>query len=81
MTQSRATEPKPIPTFNNEAEAAAFWDTHSPEDYPDQFVEAEVRFSRPLIKRGLSIKMRQNTSPAWGQGATKPWARPPEDGI
>jgi CopG antitoxin of type II toxin-antitoxin system len=61
MTQSRKRGAEQIPTFKDEAEAAAFWDTHSPEDYPEEFVEAEVRFSRPLIKRGLTIKLSEDT--------------------
>src|SRR5215469_16145975 len=61
MTQSRKRGAEQIPTFKDEPEAAAFWDTHSPEDYPEQFVEAVVRFSRPLIKRGLTIKLSEDT--------------------
>jgi hypothetical protein len=45
----------------NEAEAAAFWDTHSPLDYPEFFQEVEVTFSRPLIKRGITVKLNDET--------------------
>jgi hypothetical protein len=54
-------EEKKIPTFKSEEEAAAFWDTHSPLDYPEEFQEAQVKFSRPLIKRGLTIKLNDAT--------------------
>lgn len=50
-----------IPKFKTEAEAAEFWDTHSPLDYPDQFQEVEAKFARPLIKRGLTIKLDGET--------------------
>ena len=46
-----------IPVVANEAEAAAFWDTHSPEDYPADFEEVQVRFARSLIKRGITLKL------------------------
>ena len=50
-----------LPKFKDEAEAAAFWDTHSPEDFPEEFEDVQVRFSRPLIKRGLTIKLSEET--------------------
>jgi len=41
--------PSEVPTFKNEAEAAAFWDSHSPLDYPGEWVEAKkVEVKRPL---------------------------------
>ncbi len=61
MAQQKETEKQQIPTFEDEAEAAAFWDTHSPEDYPNQFEEVQARFSRRLIKRGLTIKLSDET--------------------
>jgi len=61
MAKRQEIEQQPIPTFKDEAEAAAFWDTHSPEDYPGDFEEVQVRFSRPLIKRGLTIKLSDET--------------------
>lgn len=30
-----------IPTFSSPAEEAAFWDTHSPLDFPEEWVEEE----------------------------------------
>ena len=50
-----------LPKFKDEAEAAAFWDTHSPEDFPEEFEDVQVRFSKPLIKRGLTIKLGEDT--------------------
>jgi hypothetical protein len=61
MTKRTETETSNLPTFKDEAEAAAFWDTHSPLDYPEDFTEAEVTFDRPLIKRGLTIKLSEET--------------------
>lgn len=38
-----------IPKFRSREEEAAFWDTHSPLDYPEQWVEApEAKVERPL---------------------------------
>ena len=58
--RKEASSPK-IPQFKTEAEAAEFWDTHSPLDYPDQFQEVETKFTRPLIKRGLTVKLDKET--------------------
>lgn len=59
MTTER--KPSRLPKFKDEAEAAAFWDTHSPEDFPEEFDDVQVRFSKPLIKRGLTIKLNEDT--------------------
>lgn len=59
ITMGKKQESAGLPEFKNEAEAAAFWDTHSPEDFPEQFEVAEVKCSRPLIKRGLTIKLSE----------------------
>ena len=61
MTNHKKTEKPGIPDFKTEAEAAAFWDSHSPEDFSSEFEDADVRFSRPLIKRGLTIKLSAET--------------------
>jgi hypothetical protein len=50
-----------IPPFRNLAEAAAFWDTHSPLDYPNEFHEAEVKFAPSVGKRGLTVRLAENT--------------------
>src|SRR5215204_1798018 len=57
MAQPKERHTDEIPEFQNEAEAAAFWDNHSALDYPDHFQAAEVQFSRPLIKRGLMVDL------------------------
>ena len=51
----REEEQKRVPSFKDETEAAAFWDTHSPLDYPEEFREAQVEFSRPLITLRSSL--------------------------
>lgn len=61
MANRTDTETTNLPGFKNEAEAAAFWDAHSPLDYPQDFAETEVTFDRPLIKRGLTIKLSEHT--------------------
>ena len=61
MTRQRETIDQSIPTFKDEAEAAAFWDTHSPEDYPNDFQEVQARFSRAFLKKGLTIKLSDET--------------------
>ena len=61
MTKRSETEGQHVPPFRDEAEAAEFWDTHSPLDYPEMFHEAEVRFDRPVVKRGLTIKLSEET--------------------
>ncbi len=61
MAQRKSSKVSALPQFENEAEAAAFWDTHSPEDYPEEFQDVDVRFSRPLIKRGLTVKLSEGT--------------------
>lgn len=40
--------PNRIPDFNSYEEEAEFWDTHSPEDFPDEFEEVEMTFAHPL---------------------------------
>ena len=60
--QNESQEPnRKAPSFKDEAEAAGFWDSHSPLDYPQEFREAQVRFARPLVKRGLTIKLSEAT--------------------
>jgi CopG antitoxin of type II toxin-antitoxin system len=50
-----------IPTFANEQEAATFWDSHSPLDYPDEFEEVEVTIDRRTRKRSLTVTLDQST--------------------
>jgi len=37
MAQRHETKARGSPTFKSDVEAGAFWDTHSPEDYPEAF--------------------------------------------
>ncbi len=60
-TVTKARKPSQIPEFEDEAEAAAFWDTHSPEDLPEEFEEVQDRHAKPLIKRGLTVKLSEET--------------------
>ncbi len=39
---------KRIPKFRGYEEEALFWDTHSPEAFPEEFKEVKVKFRRPL---------------------------------
>ena len=64
MTKTTKTSERPmgsVPTFANVQEAAEFWDTHSPLDFPDFFEEVEVSIRRPGRKRGLTVKLDQAT--------------------
>ena len=61
MTKKRERSTERIPSFTDEQEAAAFWDTHSPLDFPDEFEEAEVSIARSTRKRGLTVKLDQGT--------------------
>ena len=61
MAQVRRRKQEQVPEFRTEEEMRDFWDSHSPLDYPDYFQEAEVKFSRPLIKKGLTIKLSEET--------------------
>lgn len=61
MTERQNTGQPRIPRFDSPEEAGEFWDNHSPEDFPEEFREVQVQFSRPLIKRGLTIKLDDET--------------------
>ena len=61
MTKKRERSAERIPPFANEEEAAAFWDIHSPLDFPDHIEEAEVSIARSTRKRGLTVKLDQAT--------------------
>jgi hypothetical protein len=61
MAQQQEQMDKKAPRFKDEAEAGAFWDTHSPLDYPNEFQEVKATFARPLIKKGLTIKLDEKT--------------------
>jgi hypothetical protein len=61
MRDRRKSNQSGIPTFRSEAEAAAFWDSHSPLDYPEDFESVQVSFGRPLIKRSFTVKLDDET--------------------
>jgi len=61
MARQKQSPSGELPKLRSPDEAGAFWDTHSPEDYPDQFEQVQVRFARPLIKRGLTVKLSEGT--------------------
>jgi hypothetical protein len=44
---------KTIPKFKCEEEEARFWDTHSPLDYPDEFVDVKepFKFAPGLLRK------------------------------
>jgi hypothetical protein len=50
-----------VPAFADEQEMAAFWDTNSPLDYPDDFEEVDLTIGHPARKRGLTVKLEQGT--------------------
>ena len=41
-------KPTRVPKFKSYEEEAEFWDTHSPEDFPDEFQDVEVEFAISL---------------------------------
>ncbi len=51
---------KRIPKFQTYEKEAHFWDTHSPEDFPEEFKEVKVKFRRPLRIR-LAVPLEQST--------------------
>ncbi len=61
MAQRRGQTRADVPAFRDEGEAGAFWDTHSPLDYAGEFQEAKVTFARPLVRRGLTVKLSEDT--------------------
>lgn len=61
MTQRTEHQPPRLPSFANEQEAAAFWDAQSPLDYPEDFRHVDVEVGKPLIKRGLTVKLDHDT--------------------
>ncbi len=49
---------KKMPKFKNEKEEARFWDTHSPIDYPGEFVDIKYpfQFAPALLKKAAGRK-------------------------
>jgi hypothetical protein len=61
MARRKPTEIVTLPAFQSDQEAGDFWDTHSPLDYPEDFQETPATFARPLLKRGLTIPLSEDT--------------------
>ena len=61
MTKKRERTAERVPEFADEQEAAAFWDTHSPLDFPDDFEEVQISIGRSNRKRGLTVKLDEAT--------------------
>ena len=61
MTTKHNQSAEQIPTFADDRETAAFWDAHSPLDFPDDFEEVEISIARSPRKRGLTVKLDQVT--------------------
>jgi hypothetical protein len=60
------TEPrKKMPRFKSREEEAEFWDTHSPLEFEDQWVEVKrIKVAHPLIHT-LAVRMDAKTIDAW----------------
>ena len=60
MAQQKSEESR-VPLFSNEQQAAEFWDSHSPLDFPEEFHEVQGAFEPPRLKRGLTIRLDPDT--------------------
>ena len=52
-------KPRRVPRFKSYEEEAAFWDAHSPEDFPEEFADVEVEFASSLAKGELDLEERR----------------------
>jgi len=61
--QERPKVPKSrIPTFHTIEEEAAFWDTHSNEEFADELTPVEnVRFVKARAKKTLKVRFDEDT--------------------
>jgi hypothetical protein len=51
-----------IPTFKTIEEEAAFWDTHSSEEFADELTPVEnVKFVKARSKRALTVRVDEDT--------------------
>jgi hypothetical protein len=51
-----------IPTFKTIEEEAAFWDTHSSEEFADELTPVEdVKFIKARPKRALTVRLEEDT--------------------
>jgi hypothetical protein len=62
----KQTAKKRIPRFKSHAEEANFWDTHSPLDFEDEFVEVKLKVVQPLI-HSLAINLDPKAIDALGK--------------
>ena len=66
MTNKERERPKGtksrIPTFKTIEEEAAFWDTHSSEEFADELTPVEnVKFVRAGTKKALTVRFDEDT--------------------
>ncbi len=66
MTRKEQEQPKVkrsrIPTFKTIEEEAAFWDTHSSEEFADELTPVEnVKFVRASSKKALTVRIDEDT--------------------
>lgn len=66
MTSKDREQPKVtksrIPTFKTIEEEAAFWDTHSSEEFADELTPAEnVKFVKARPKRAITVRLEEDT--------------------
>lgn len=53
---------KRIPTFKTVEEEAAFWDTHSSEEFADELTPVEdVKFVKARAKKAITVRFDENT--------------------
>ncbi len=66
MTRKEQEQPKVtksrIPTFKSIEEEAAFWDTHSSEEFADELAPVEnVKFVKARPKKALTVRFEEDT--------------------
>jgi CopG antitoxin of type II toxin-antitoxin system len=66
MTSKEQEQPKVtksrIPTFKSIEEEAAFWDTHSSEEFADELTPLEnVKFVKARSKKALTVRFDEDT--------------------
>ena len=64
MTRKEQEQPKKsrIPTFKSIEEEAAFWDTHSSEEFADELTPVEnVKFVKAGSKKALTVRFDEET--------------------
>ena len=60
-----------IPEFKTILEESAFWDTHSPLDFPDEFTEVDVIFVDARPKK-IPVSMRLAAQAVEAAGVKRP---------